>query len=102
MKLKVGDKIYKSQYGALTFIGTIERVTEKRAFTKNNCFNIEIEGSDFVRVIPIKEWGGSYFIGNEKVDAEYAFNNIKKIVCNFSYVKLPNDKIIEIYNLIKQ
>ena len=101
MKLKAGDKIYKSQYGALTFVGVIERVTEKRAFTKQNSFNIEIIGSNSVRIIPQEKWGGHYFVGDEKTDNAYTINKIKNHVCNFKYANLSDEKILEIYSIIK-
>jgi len=102
MNLKVGDKIYKSQYGALTLIGTIERVTEKRAFTKTYSFKIEIEGDNSVKHIPQEKWGGYYFLGDEKTNKEYEMIQIKKFVCNFNYEKLSNVNILSIYSIIKQ
>jgi len=101
MKIKHGDKIYKSQYGSLTFIGVVERLSEKRAYTNTSSFNIDVIGQNSVRIIPQEKLGGYYFIGDEKTDNEYTMNKIRLHVCRFNYAKLSSELILEVYKIIK-
>ena len=101
--LEIGDIILKSQYGSVSFVGKIDRVTEKTAFIDDSKYKREIQiSSRGVVPIPRPFYSGYHFLANEDDILELKKQNIISYVVNFDYKTLSFDKLCEIRDIIKK
>lgn len=106
-KLKVGDVIYTSQFGSYTAY-TIDRVTEKTAFSGTKKFKIEPDKYGHYFIIGGDKWGPYYGEKeNEKIKRYFLVRQFRSEL--EALVKIPAvsnqtsiEKIQELINAVQE
>ena len=98
-KLKVGDRVYATQYGAIMGIYTIDRTTAKRAFSGTNEFKIEVEGGDVVDIGRHK-WSITYFYAETpELKARFYAQNVLSKAKKIDLEKLSTEQLENILKI---
>ena len=100
--LEVGTEICSRNYGNISYLGKIDRVTDKFAFFGTTKFKREYNGS-WLDIVPREKWSStSYFVPSEKDIIELKKQQLIRFVTKFDYSKLSIDKMVEIRDIIKR
>ena len=73
MKLKVGDRVYATNYGKVTAVYVIDRLTKTTAVSKNgHKFKIDYGDSGWINDVGADKWDrNSYYIETQELRIQY-------------------------------
>lgn len=101
--LKIGDKIYNEQYGTITGLYIIDRLSNTMAFSKNTKFKLEISNYNTVKRVGDSTWGsGTYFIATPEIEEKFFRQQTIYKIKNFNFSTLTTDEIRIIKNIISK
>jgi len=100
--LKVGDVIYSYQYGYLQNRHTIDRLTAKRAYSKNLQFKLPVVERGWLDEVGAGSGFGrcSYALSDPERDLEYEKKNLVHELSSVKFVLLPIEKLRKIKGII--
>lgn len=98
--LAVGDKVYKTSYGAVQEILTIDKVTPAQAHCGHLKFRRSVETRGYVKEIGGWDSYCSYYIETEELKEKYFRQAAPKKILSYNYDKLPTEKIKAILEIL--
>lgn len=102
MMLKIGDVIYKKQYGEICSVSTIVKVTKTLAIA-NNGDRFKLDDSIYIKVYGAQSWDNScYMTESESLKLELKLLILKRKVDKLSFSNLRIDQLEDIIKIVNK
>lgn len=101
-KLKVGDKIFTIQYDRIISVDTVERLTEKTAFTSQGS-KYKIEYSDAKNILPASKstfYNLDHYLETPEIKLKWQRQLVVSKLEKTDWKSLSTKQLGEIYNIV--
>lgn len=101
-KLNIGDKLYCIQYGGIQSVLTIDRITEKMAFSGSTKFYNKIEKNNKIKIFGASGFSVRYWdLESPELREKHIKNLMVKKLSNFYFERQTTETLEKVCELLK-